>query len=445
MMKRNFGIVLVLVAAAILPGCLGSGGSSAPAPTNVNVRAQDGRATISWTMEPGVTYWLYRAAGTGVTPSNCSSMYLCYTAINVTSPYTEALYNGIEYSFTLNGRRDGGPGGPGSPAVQATPRLAGATWNSYARAGDTPLPAGVDFRGVAYGAINAKYVAVGTGGALYSGTAYTAVDATTGVQTGIAWSPLTNPLSTDLNAVNYDAYRGKFLSVGAGGKIIAMTPASSTTWTEQTSNTTSALNAIATNSAGFTVVAGMNGTIIHSSDGGANWLATTSITPATTAGLNGVAYGYSPTLASNIFVAVGASGTLLYSVDGDVWTNVTSASLTTSELKSVTYGGLDSTTGYGVFVAVGQNGTVLTSPDGITWTARTSLTAATLNAVTYFYGRRFVAVASDGSIYYSEYGNAGSTWAAAVAPAGTVLNAVSTGGLYDFSAVGAGGANLYAD
>jgi hypothetical protein len=446
-MKRNFGSFLALVASIFLQGCLGSGGSSAPPPTNVSVRAQDGRATITWNMEPGVTYWLFHAAGTGVTPANCSSMSLCSTAINVTSPYTVGLYNGIEYSFTLNGRRDGGPGGSGSTAVQATPRLAGATWT----AGTSPS-ASIDFRGVAYGSYSATFVAAGTGGALYSGVASTKAS---GIA-GITWGKLTNPLTTDLNAVNYDSYRGKYLSVGAGGKIIAMTPSSSAAWTEQTSNNTSDLFAIANNGAGTTVVTGDSNTIIFSTDG-ATWTPATSV-PTPTAALYGVAHGYSTTLATNVFVAVGAAGKLLYSADyGVTWLagNCVGTGCT-ADLKAVTYGGLDSTTGYGVFVAVGQNGTMLTSLDGITWTSDgktwsldgTTWTSppptATLNAVTYSYGRRFVAVADDGSIYYSEYG-AGAAWTRAVAPDGTALNAVAAGGLYDFAAVGAGGVNKYAD
>jgi photosystem II stability/assembly factor-like uncharacterized protein len=98
-----------------------------------------------------------------------------------------------------------------------------------------------------------------------------------------------------------------------------------------------------------------------------------------------------------------------------------------------------------VFVAVGASGTVLTSPDGITWTQQTSIPSATLNAVTYSSGRRFVAVAADGSVYYSEYTNAGVTWTQAVAATGIALNAVTPGGLYDYSAVGISGLNLYAD
>jgi photosystem II stability/assembly factor-like uncharacterized protein len=58
-------------------------------------------------------------------------------------------------------------------------------------------------------------------------------------------------------------------------------------------------------------------------------------------------------------VVVGASGTLLRSPDGVVWTPLTLP--VSVDLKAVTFGSQ--------FVAVGAAGKVLTSPDGITWTA----------------------------------------------------------------------------
>ena len=439
---------MVALAAIFLSGCIGSGGSSAPAPNNVHVVAKDSRAIVTWDGVAGVEYWIFHANGSGVTPQNCSSMPLCYTAVNVTSPASiSGLYNDYLYSFSINGRIDGGPGGEGSAAVDATPRPAGATWTTDAS------PTTSNLLGITYGAYDAtgsRFVAAGTAGALYSGTVYTNIDAGTGLATtGITWSQLTNPLlTTDFNAVNYDSSRGKYLSVGAGGKMIAMTPSTSTAWAELTSYTGGQnLLAIANNGAGFTVVTGAAGTIITSGDGGATWTVQTS---GTSNALNGVAYGYDSTNSHNTFVAVGVSGTILYSADAITWTAATSG--TASELKSVTYGGLDAND-KSVFVAVGAGGTVLTSPDGITWTAQTSISAvstATLNAVAYSAGRRFVAVAANGNIYYSNYYSSGTTgngavsWTQVAAPVAT-LNTVATGGLYDFSAVGNGGLNAYAD
>ncbi|MDD5057931.1 MAG: hypothetical protein PHQ60_08660 [Sideroxydans sp.] len=391
--------------------------------------AKDSRMVVSWDMASGVEYWLYKAAGNGVTPENCSSMSACTTTLSATSPTTvSSVANGTTYSVSINGRISGGPGGPGSAAVSATPRMAGGTWTAPIT---NTIPNTTVLRGVAYGAM---YVAVGDGGALYSGAVYTVIDAVAGAKTGITWSPLTNPLATNFNAVNYDSARAKYLSAGTGGAIISMTPASSTAWTQQTSNTTNDLYAIANNAAGMTVATGAGGTIISSNDG-STWTVRTS---GTANALNAVTYGYDNTNAQYVFVAVGAGGTVLKSTDGITWTAASSG--TANELRGVTYGAAA-----GVFVAVGASGTVLTSTDGTTWTPQTALTIATLNAVTYSPSRRFIAVGADGSIYYNEYANAGVTWTQAVTATGTALNAVAPGALFDYSAVGASGVNLYAD
>jgi photosystem II stability/assembly factor-like uncharacterized protein len=212
------------------------------------------------------------------------------------------------------------------------------------------------------------------------------------------------------------------------------------------------------------VATGAAGTILYSSDGAA-W---TPITKGTNA-LYGVAYGYSVTNAvanGNVFVAVGAAGTLLYSsVDGTTWYDTVVCKDSSStvlpscpayDLKSVTYGGLDAN-GYGVFVAVGANGTVLTSEDGITWTLQASTTipaTSNLNSVTYSALRRFVAVADDGNIYYSNYydatgslvGNGAVKWNPATTTSTLPpIYAIATGGLYDYVAVGMSGLNVYAD
>lgn len=430
---------MVALAAIFLSACFGSGGSSAPAPNNVAVVAKDSRVIVTWDMAPGVEYWSWVASGSGVTPQNCSSKPSCSTSVGVTSPLSiSGLSNGQTYSFSINGRIDKGPGGAGSVAVEIAPRLAGTTWV----AGISPS-ALIDLRGVAYGS---TFVAVGTGGAIYSTTASRTDIAGTN---GTVWTSMTNPLATDLNAVNYDGYYGKFLAVGAGGKIISMTPSSSGTWTELTGYTGGQnLLAITNDAAGFIVATGANGTIITSDDGGLTWTVQTSGTPNA---LNSVVYGYDSNNSKNIFVAVGAGGTILYSTNAITW--MAGNSGIASELKSVTYGGFDEASGHGVFVAVGAGGTVLTSPDGVNWAPKTSISAvstATLNAVTYSPGRRFVAVANNGNIYYSEYyasaGNVAATWTQVAAPpVATPLYAVTTGGLYDFSAVGAAGVNVYAD
>jgi photosystem II stability/assembly factor-like uncharacterized protein len=441
-MKSFFAFIMVAIVTMSLAGCFGAGASSAPQPTNVAVAAKDSRVVVTWDSIPGVTYWVFTAAGTGVTPTNCSSMATCGTTLYAMSPQTVSslpgiygtfgtvpLTNGVQYSFTVNGRINGGPGGPGSPAIEATPRLAGNTWNTGPNAGTT------DLRGVAYGA--GWFVATGLGG-----SSYYSLD-------GNIWTALSNTSQTDFYAVNFNG--AVFLGVGANGNVMSLSPGQ-VSWTQQYIVTNNTLYAITNNGAGFVVAAGDKGTIITSPDG-ANW--TTQSSP-TGSPLYGLAYGVvRGAVGGGTFVAVGAAGTLLYSTDGVTWYKATSP-LPTIDLKGVTYGGAD-TNGYGVFVAVGKSGTVLTSEDGINWTQQTSTTipnASNLNSVTYTTYRRFMAVGDDGNIYYSEYylngsntvGNGGTVWTQVTPPVTTsAIKAITTGGLYDYSAVGAGGLNLYAD
>lgn len=75
---------------------------------------------------------------------------------------------------------------------------------------------------------------------------------------------------------------------------------------------------------------------------------------------------YDITYVNNMFIAVGESGTILTSPDGETWTSRTSG--TSNDLQGVTYGN-------GTFVAVSMKGTILTSTDGAKWTIRTSGTS----------------------------------------------------------------------
>lgn len=403
-MKRFLALLIVITVSILLPGCRVSG-SSAPAPTNVAVVAGDTIATVSWDMLPGVEYWVFKAAGTDITPRGCYGMPQCQMLMKATSPtVVSGLTNGTVYAFTVNGRRDGGPGGPGSPAVQATPRLAGATWSTGAALGTGNL------QGATYGTV---YVAAGTSGALFSSA------------DGIAWTALTNPLpAANFNAASY--YGGNYLVAGAGGAILRSPDA--VTWTAQTSGTTNDLYAVSNyGTAGF-VATGATGTILTSIDG-----ITWSVIPPITANtLFGITYGNSK------YVAVGAAGTLLTSTDGRTWNS--QISNTSNMLKGVAYAPVIGTTGTGTFVAVGANGMVVTSIDGgATWTPATLPFAPTavINSVTY--GRQFIAVDNTGNIFTSIDGLAWTLAQTTTSP----LYAV-THGLYDYAAVGASGLNIHA-
>lgn len=418
MLLHRIRLVLTgLLSATLVSACGGGGGSSAPAPADVSVVAGDTQVALNWTASPGVEYWLWYKAGDSVSPSEKTASF----KLNVSPPYIlTGLTNGTKYAFTINARTDNGPGGPGSTLLNATPALAGATWNTGGALGTS-----TNFRSVAYGlttsgATTYSYVAVGDAGAISKSPAYTSTGA-------LVWTPV-SATGTTLDGV---ALKGilyslsKYIVVGAGGKVAYGTDIS--TWTAATSGTTSDLNAIATNGS-IVVAVGAGGTIIHSGDG-ITWTAAGTV--PTTENLSGVAYS-----TEGVWVAVGANGTLLSSTDGSTWTARTSG--TTAALKSVS--AIASTTN-GVttytIVAAGANGTLLTNTNsGVTWTVQT-LGSADLNAV--FASTRFVATGVGGAIYTSDDAL---TWTLRSSPsAATMYGLIRADNMY--TAVGAGGSSIY--
>jgi hypothetical protein len=396
-MKTIVSFLLAICAALILVGC--GRGSSAPAPTDVTLVPGDGTITVSWTMEPGVEYWLFSAVANSISTDNWITLPAARAATAVSSPYVlKGLVNGATYSITINGRVNGGPGGAGSPSRSAIPRLAGDIWNAGAAASAN------DLRGIGYGT---AFFAVGTNGAtLTSGD-------------GKAWMIQNSGVATTLNAA---AYGGNYLAAGAGGTILFSSDA--VTWSSQASGTGNDLFGLSANGS-FYLTVGANGAIITSS-GGTNWVARTS---GTANALYSVTYG------NGRYVAVGASGTILTSTDAITWQTI--APLTSNDLKGVAYGAY----GAGVFVAMGTAGTLLTSPDGVTWTLQPPIASnPNINAVGY--STQFAAVGDGGVILISTNGT---SWKdASVTPVtANNLYAIASGN-HGYVSVGSSGANLTA-
>ena len=407
-MRRPLMLIAAILAGLLAAGC-GSSGSSADPPAGVVATAGDGIVTVSWTMAGGVDYWLFYANSDSISTSNWTSIPGSKSIIGAASPYVAAgLANGLVYSFTINGRTNGGPGGDGTPSVSAIPRLAG----SVAPNSPVPWTAGTalganDLRGLAL--VGTQFVAVGAGGAVYS-----SVD-------GVKWTAVNSGVATNLNALNY---YGAYLAAGDGGTILYS--ADTITWTPRTTGTANNLYAIGRNS-GLFVAVGAKGTIITSGDG-ITW--TAAANSATANDLNAVIpYG------DSLWIAAGANGTLITSADGSNWKSVTSN--TARDLKGIAYGA-NAATGALTFVAVGAAGTLLTSPDTVIWTARPAIGANTLAAVNY--GTQFIAVGANGSIFTS---TDGTNWTGQPSTTTSDLNAI-VHAPYSYSVVGAAGANLLA-
>lgn len=404
---KTFALALALAAAAATAGC-GKQGSPADPPPDMRVTAGDASVTVSWTAEPGVEYWIFYAPGNNVTTTNWTSIGGSVIP-GATSPrIITGLANDREYSFTMNARKDRGPGGQGAPTQVVTPRLAGANWRPNAPLGSTRL------NGIAGGTVLGGFatVAVGAGGTIFA---------------GIQEEPLaarTSPLAgTGLNGVCSGLYG--FLTVGANGTLL--TSLDSFNWTQQTSGTTAALNGCASSISGVYVGVGAGGAVVQSTNGNTTWSNPSS---NVTVDLHAVANG-------NLrFVAVGAGGTIITSGDGGGWT--AAVSNTTNDLRGVTHGlvvAADGTT-TNLFIAVGAAGTVLTSPDGVTWTVQPAFTTRTLRAVTY--GGRFVAVGEGGVIFTSLNGV---TWESRASGVTVDLNSVVRQ-LLGYTAVGEAGINV---
>lgn len=407
-MRRTLVLVAAVLASLLVAGC-GTSGSSASPPVNVVAIPGDQRVTITWPMDSNVDYWLFYANAGGISTSNWTSIPGSVVVMNAHSPFVVGgLTNGAVYSFTLNGRVNGGPGGPGTPSVSATPRLAGTATAASPVPWTAGAPLGAsDLRGVTWGTM---FVAVGAGGAMYSSA------------DGITWNALNSGVAGNLNGAVYRG--GVYLAVGDSGTMLYSTDAIN--WTSQNTGSANNLYAVATNSA-LLVAVGANGTILSSGDG-INWSAAAS--SGTTNNLYQVIYA--PT---GVWVAVGANGTVLTSHDANTWTAV--ASGTARDLKGITYG-VSAATNTGLFVGVGANGTLITSPDASNWTAQTPIGSGALSAVTY--GTQFIAVGASGSIITS---TDGMTWASQPSTVGSNLNAI-VHGPYVYSVVGAAGVNLLA-
>jgi len=140
-----------------------------------------------------------------------------------------------------------------------------------------------------------------------------------------------------------------------------------------------------------------NGTAESWGTSGVTW---TNRLTGVSAGFNQIAYN-----GTNLWVAVGNSGTLYSSPDAVTWTSRTSQ-FGSDNINDIFFGN-------GLWVAVGGTGKISTSTDGTTWTARTAnMSTNPIYAVTYA-NSLWVAVGAGGGTTNTggiTYSTDGTTW-----------------------------------
>jgi hypothetical protein len=143
---------------------------------------------------------------------------------------------------------------------------------------------------------------------------------------------------------------------------------------------------IATNNSGTYVVAGTNGALVSSTDGGITWTARTSQFGSNA--ISCVVYG------NNLWVAVGDGGVISTSTDAITWTARTS-NFNANTFRTVKY--LNGTWIAGGDGASGGTGGIATSTDGITWTRRTTPASTTTTIFSLAYGNGYYVAVGSGT------------------------------------------------
>lgn len=256
-----------------------------------------------------------------------------------------------------------------------------ATWQWQ-----NPSPQGHQVRGLAYG--NNRFVGVGDNGSITfspDGAAWKTVPLTN-IKTaaGVAVAPVNAARKSWLNLKGVTFGNNLFVAVGDtdGAVSTILTSPDGVNWTRRTptsgaKNLTGVTAGTQVSGATYSNVfyaVGETGTILKSTDG-VTW---SSAISNTTSNLNAIAY------ANYTFVAVGETGTVVTQLNSGSWLVTSALAIvpdTTASLKSVVGGN-------GIFVATGVAPGPLAvawhSVDGITWTAGTyTSTPASLNAVAY--------------------------------------------------------------
>lgn len=421
---------MALASLVAIVGCHRQADAPGDAPGNLQVESGEGRVTLRWDQQPGLTYWIFFQAGASVTAA-APGVPLIF---DVQSPRVVAglanLADDTQYAFVMNATNQDSKAGPSTPVVLGSTRLAGKIWTPGVPLAPQNLN-GVALATVAVSGIStSRLVAVGDAGTLLAGDLnYTSTNPP-GVT---AWTQATSVPTgfvSDLSAAASDL--SQFIALGSDGSIV--TSADGNTWTSKTPipNSGTRMNSLA-----FGLVSSVTATYVAVGDGGKIFTSTdlTAWTPAASKTTSAL---YSVSFPKDTFVVTGAGGALLTSTDGSNWT-VQDSTVSTA-LRGTAFGtGL--TAASASYVVVGDAGTILTSPDGAVWNLITPPPLSQdLRSIAF--GSRFVAVGKEsvpGQGSMVVYSDDTSKWVQAQSNSGDLAAIIPTPAMY--VAVGASGAN----
>ena len=391
---------------SVLAAC-GGKGSSAPAPGNLLIAAQDTQLHLTWDALPGVEYWVFCAPNASAIDSHSSpathSGWLYFTKIFSGDYYATGLTNGTSYACVVNGRYNEGPGGPDAvpSPLTSTPTYARASW----QAGNATVLSGMTVRAVAYGLPTGqgltadKFVAVGDGGKVASSNALDS-------HAVLSWgSPAQiSGVTANFKAVSFYAAGNRFVAVGDGGRSAYSSDGSS--WMAVSLPSASAsMNALTSSGSPLIAVGndGSQGLIYSSSDSGVTWSAVSGVS---TSSLRSVVYVPAST---PYWIAVGDGGVVLKSLNGTDWTSTTPAGTSVNFKAVAMLPVTDSTTVSYRVVAAGDDGRVIATTDGTNWTVTALPTSPAFVALHASKGQ-FMAVDALGNTFTSNQ-SASSNWA----------------------------------
>jgi photosystem II stability/assembly factor-like uncharacterized protein len=279
--------------------------------------------------------------------------------------------------------------------------------------------------GTAYALYGVTFASVDNGTAV--GLAGTILRTTDG---GASWTSVSSGTTHALYGVSFAA-SNIGTAVGDSGTILRTTDGGAS-WTGESSGTTNALKCVFYADAFAGTAVGDGGAILHTTDGGASW---TSEPSGTTGTLSGISFA-----SVNRGTAVGLAGTILHTTDGGAsWTNELNG------LTNTLYGiSIDPHTDVGM--AVGVYGTLLYSsttglPSGVSWESRYSGTTHDLYSVSLANANLAIAVGHGGTIVHTSTG--GASWVTQVSGTRNTLYGISFTPYNTATAVGDGGIILH--